>query len=158
MFILQQLLAYFFQNQKCFDRSNSTSIFGSNGSFCGSSSLVLGIWIEIPHEVGFNKSLYTDSKQIPQRFLLLHVFNSFLKQTLKFFLLLPTNQTFVLVKFFIFEHHIPKYLTMGGKCQDHIDNNNFLLRCLLFKHHFSYVLMRTIVNFMFNKLQMKHGR
>ncbi len=53
-----------------------------------------------------------------------------------------------------FEYHILWYLIIGGNYQDHNDNNIFLLRWnrhyLFLKHCLSYVLMKTIVNFMFN--------
>ncbi len=85
---------------------------------------------------------------------MLYVLNGFFKRTLKFFLFLLFNQAHVLKRSFSLEYHIFKYLIMGGYCQNHVDNNIILLgysHCCLFPEHgLKYVLMRAIINFIFN--------
>jgi hypothetical protein len=75
---------------------------------------------------------------------------------LKIFLFLPIRQAFILERFFLLEYHIFKYPTLGGYYQNHVDNNMVFLGCnhhyCFLEHCLSYVLMKVIINFMFNEI------
>jgi hypothetical protein len=101
------------------------SRFYKIGRFGGFEKLIFSIETEVLAEVGFNQSLYIGSRWL----LLLYVFDGFFKQTLKPFLFMLICQVLVLERFFFLEYHIFKYLTVGGYCQNHVDNNTILLGC-----------------------------
>jgi hypothetical protein len=70
------------------------------------------------------------------------------------FPLLAINQTIVLETFFFLEYHIFGYLHVGGYYQNHVDSNTVLLgcsyHCLFLEHGLNCILMREVINFMFN--------
>jgi hypothetical protein len=69
---------------------------------------------------------------------------------------LRIDQALVLERFFFLEYCIFKYLITSDNYQNHVDNNIFLHRCsrsyFFPEHHLSYILMRAIVDFMFNRI------
>jgi hypothetical protein len=87
---------------------------------------------------------------------MLQVFYGYFKWKLKFFLLLPICHTFVFVWLFFFTYHILWYLTTSSNYQDHVDNDILFFGCnrhyLFLEHCMSQVLMKIVVDFMFNRI------
>ncbi len=87
-------------------------------------------------------------------FLLLYVPNGFFKWTLKSFFFLLINQALVLERLFLLEYHIFEYLTVGGYYQNHVNNNIVLFgcscHCFFLEHGLNCILIRVVINFMFN--------